>query len=426
MMQAMEGGSGYRALLRVPGYPALISAVLLSRLANSMSQVGVVIYLLQTTHSTVISGAGAAAQLVPGILTGPFVGAWLDRAPSRVRIVVATQFARCALLVGVVACGDVLHPPVGLILLLLACLGATFPVPTVGFRSLVPIAVPRPLWNQANAADSVTFDTAFIIGPALAGITVTFLGAAQAIALQAVATGIAGLVALMVREPHGRVLETEPPLEAVVAGLRAVMSHVQLRATVALMLVSGLGYGCFTIGLPLWATGTLHRSPGVAGWMWAAASAGSVIGGLLYGWRRPRGSDTNHVVLFTALFGLPLLGVPLVGSLAGGLACMFISGFFSAPFIIAMFSIRQESVGSRLHGRIFAITVSVNAAGTPLGAFLAGIVVPHVGVHKLLFGAGLGQLLAAAVAAYLLRGETDLRRGAAKLRPRRAPARPDA
>ena len=46
---------GYRALLRVPGYPSLITAVFLSRMANSMSQVGVVIYLLDATHSALVA-----------------------------------------------------------------------------------------------------------------------------------------------------------------------------------------------------------------------------------------------------------------------------------------------------------------------------------------------------------------------------------
>jgi MFS family permease len=405
-MGGTGGSQGYRGLLRVPSYPALISSVALARLANSMSQVGVVIYLLDATHSAAIAGAGAAAQLLPGILTGPFVGAWLDRTHARVRGIVATQLLRAMLLFAVVACGQ-LHPPAAVLLLLLAGLGVTFPIPNVGFRSLIPVAVPRHLWDQANAADSVSYDSAFVIGPALAGATVTLVGAGWAIVLQGLATLAAGAVASRVREPSGRTIETEPPLEAAVAGLRAVISHRQLRATVALMVVSGIGYGCFTIGLPLWARETLHMSPGVAGWMWAAASVGSIIGGLTYGWRPPPGSHARHVVVFTALFGLPLLLVPLVSSLWAGIACMFVSGLCSAPFIIAMFAIRQGAVDSRLHGRIFAITVSINAAGTPAGAFLAGLAVGHIGVHRLLFGAGLGQLLASAVAAYLFRTDRE-------------------
>src|SRR4029079_10258629 len=141
-MGDMGGSQGYRGLLRVPSYPALISSVALARLANSMSQVGVVIYLLDAPHSAASAGAGAAAQLLPGILTGPFVGAWLDRTHARVRGIVATQALRAALLFAIRARGELLHPPAAVLLVLLAGLGATFPIPTVGFRSLIPVAVP--------------------------------------------------------------------------------------------------------------------------------------------------------------------------------------------------------------------------------------------------------------------------------------------
>jgi predicted MFS family arabinose efflux permease len=51
---------------------------------------------------------------------------------------------------------------------------------------------------------------------------------------------------------------------------------------------------------------------------------------------------------------------------------------------------------------VFAITVSINAAGVPAGAFLAGLIVGPVGVHRLLYGAGLAQPIAAALAAGIL------------------------
>jgi MFS family permease len=110
-MGDMGGSQGYRGLLRVRAYPALISAVALAGLANSMSQVGVVIYLLDATHSAAIAGAGAAAQLLPGILTGPFVGAWLDRTHARVRGIVATQLLRALLLFASPAAGCCTRPP---------------------------------------------------------------------------------------------------------------------------------------------------------------------------------------------------------------------------------------------------------------------------------------------------------------------------
>ena len=310
--------------------------------------------------------------------------------------------ARAAILAAVIALGELAGAPVVAELILLAGLGVTFPVPTVGFRSLVPVLVPRRLWDPANAADSITFDAAFVAGPALAGLAVTLVGAAFAIGLQAAATLVAGIAAARVPEPKSRPRTDEPPLAAILTGVRTVAGHPELRSTVVLMVVSGAGLGCLTIGLPLWAKEGLHASPGTAGWMWAALSVGSIIGGLGYGWRRPPGSDARHVVAFTALYGIPLIAVPLAGSVPVLMAAMFAAGLFSAPFIIAMFGIRQRSVEPHLHGRVFAITVSINAAGVPAGAFLAGLIVGPLGVHRLLYGAGLAQPIAAALAAGLL------------------------
>src|SRR5207245_9808791 len=102
---------GYRELLRVPTYSWLVSALFLSRLANAMSQVAVVIYLLERTGSPAVTGIGAAAQLLPAIATGPLVGAWLDRVPSRTGLVAATQTVRGLLLVTLVAVGELVHAP---------------------------------------------------------------------------------------------------------------------------------------------------------------------------------------------------------------------------------------------------------------------------------------------------------------------------
>jgi predicted MFS family arabinose efflux permease len=112
------------------------------------------------------------------------------------------------------------------------------------------------------------------------------------------------------------------------------------------------------------------------------------------------------VVSFIALAGLPLLVVPFVGSLALGMACMFAAGLFTAPAIISMFAIRQTAVPPELHGRTFAITVSVNVAGSPVGASLAGLLVGRLGVHAILFAAGAAQLAAAGLAATILAAGT--------------------
>ena len=164
--------AGYRELWRVPTYPWLLTAVFLARLANAMSQVAVVIYLLDRTHSPALAGAGAAAQLVPGVLVGPLAGAWLDRTQHRRRLIVSAQLVRAALLAGrgrgrrarVAGAGGLPRA---------ACRhGAARSHLTPGFRALVPLLVPRRLWDQSNAADR-SRSTPPTSWSALAGATVT-------------------------------------------------------------------------------------------------------------------------------------------------------------------------------------------------------------------------------------------------------------
>ena len=192
-------------------------------------------------------------------------------------------------------------------------------------------------------------------------------------------------------------------MAAILTGVRTVAGHAELRSTVVLMVVSGAGLGCLTIGLPLWAQDGLHASPGAAGWMWAALSVGSIIGGVAYGWRRPPGSDARHVVAVHRALRHP----------AHGGAARRLRGRRSWSRCSRPASSRRRSssrcsgsasasVEPYLHGRVFAITVSINAAGVPAGAFLAGLIVGPVGVHHLLYGAGLAQPLAAGLAAALM------------------------
>jgi hypothetical protein len=103
-------------------------------------------------------------QLIPAVATGPLIGAWLDRVEARRPLIVWTQLVRAA------RCWP----------WSLSASWAIRPRPThraagrpqadlpaaQSSRALVPVIVPRRLWDPANALDSISYDTAFVIGGA--------------------------------------------------------------------------------------------------------------------------------------------------------------------------------------------------------------------------------------------------------------------
>ena len=72
-----------RALRESRGYPQFFAAATVARLADEMFAVGVVLLILERTHSPTLAGITVAAATLPSVLSGPVIGAWLDRAGRR-------------------------------------------------------------------------------------------------------------------------------------------------------------------------------------------------------------------------------------------------------------------------------------------------------------------------------------------------------
>src|SRR5450759_5307459 len=83
--------ASFRRLLRRPRYPGFVLTVSLSRTSSAMFNTAGVLLVLARTGSAPLAGLTAAATVVPGELTGPVLGAWLDVVNRRRLLVVLDQ-----------------------------------------------------------------------------------------------------------------------------------------------------------------------------------------------------------------------------------------------------------------------------------------------------------------------------------------------
>jgi MFS family permease len=87
-------------LWRTPGLAVLFTASTTARLANEAARVAVVLLVLDRTGSPALAGALVAALTLPSLVTGPLLGAWLDRTRHRRTAFVANQVLLPCVLVG--------------------------------------------------------------------------------------------------------------------------------------------------------------------------------------------------------------------------------------------------------------------------------------------------------------------------------------
>ena len=376
-----------------PGWPAFFLAATLARLASEMFPVAVVLLVLDRTGSAALAGAAVAATTLPSVVTGPVLGAWLDRTAHRGAALASNQVVLGASLLAILAAAG--RAPDWALLLLAALAGLTAPLATGGFTSMIPSLVPERLLPRANALEASSFNTAAIAGPALAGAVAAGPGPAAAVALEA---GLAGLALLAIaRLP--RVAPVSSRADASMAatirqGLRHLAGTPVLRGVTVATTVALGGLGLLTLALPFLAE-RLGAGQAGAGYLWAALEAGGMAGALA-GARLLAGWPPQRVVLAgLALLGLLMAAWPLAPSFPVALLLVALAGVLEGPAFAATFATRQRWSPVDLRGQIFTTAASLKMGAFAVGAALAGPAVERLGVGGALVVADAVHVLAA-------------------------------
>ncbi len=388
----------YRALLAVPSMGRVLLGMQVARIGQSMVNVALILFTLTVYHSAPLAGLVAVALALPGILFSPIAGALLDR-HGRMRLVILDYLvAAIALgLLAILSGADRL--PAWLLLTIAAVSSLTAPLSTAGLRSLFPVIVPRRLWERANAADSVGYVLATVIGPPMAGIIVEVWGPAQALAVICGVFVVAVIVLLGVPEPRLAVVSTGRLWLDAWAGLVYTWRNKTLRGLGVTFSTLNLVWGVTTIVIPLIVLQRLHGGPALVGLIFAVQGLGGVISSMLAGRIDTRGRELPLMLvpMLAAAVFLALL-LPDAGLLPVILA-MALFGVVNGPVDVAMFTLRQRRTDPAWMGRAFAVSMSFNYLGFPIGTGIAGLVanVSLDGAIGIAIGASILAALAAVV-----------------------------
>ena len=388
----------YRALLAVPSMGRVLLGMQVARIGQSMVNVALILFTLTVFHSAPLAGLVAVALALPGILFSPVAGALLDR-HGRMRLVIL-DYLMAAIALGLLAIlSGADRLPAWLLLTIAAVSSLTAPLSTAGLRSLFPVIVPRRLWERANAADSVGYVLATVIGPPIAGIIVQVWGPAQALAVICGVFVVAVVVLLGVPEPRLAVVSTGRLWLDAWAGLVYTWRNRTLRGLGVTFSTLNLVWGVTTIVIPLIVLQRLHGGPALVGLIFAVQGLGGVISSMLAGRIDTRGREVRLMLVpMLAAGGFLALLLPDAGLLPVVLA-MALFGLVNGPVDVAMFTLRQRRTDPAWMGRAFAVSMSFNYLGFPIGTGIAGLVanVSLDGAIAIAIGASILAALAAVV-----------------------------
>ena len=345
-------------------------SLLLGRIAGQMLTVSLVLFVLSRYHSPQLAGAAAFLLTFPGLLLSPIAGALLDRY-GRARLVTVDYAIGAAALVLMAGLSLAHALPAPVLLAICGVASLTAPLSAAGARSLFPTIVPVRLWPRANALDSTTHVVASLIGAPAGGVLVALAGGEWALAATAVLFACSAVAMLSVRDPGARRSEGDVLRDAW-AGLVYVVRNPTIRGIALTLSSFSAGWGCLAIAVPVLLLGRLHQGPATVGYLWGLMGAAGIVSALLTGRIRMAGRERLLMVASVLACGVAMAALPLAGSVIVVAVAMFAIGFVNGPFDVALFTLRQRRTDPARFGRVFAVSMSLNMVGGPIGSAAAG------------------------------------------------------
>jgi len=353
-----------------------------------------------THHDASALGIVIGLQFAPLLLLLPWTGSAADRLDQR-KLLMATQAAMgvLALVLGVLTITGVVqlwHVYVlaflsGSALALDAPVRQTFVAEMVGDEDL----------PNAVALNSMSFNSAQMIGPAVAGLLIAGVGIGWAFLLNGLS-----FAAVLISMYFFRRSELRPNPRAhrtaggFLEGLRYVWKRPDLGAILLMLFLIGTFGFNFPIFISTMAVNVFHTDARGFGLLSSLMAVGTLAGSLFAASRMK--PSMSSLLAGAAVFGLGCGLAALAPGYWWFAAALMIIGAAALTFVNGTNSMMQLSTEPAMRGRVMALRVSIALGGTPIGAPIVGWVANHFGPRwSLALGAG-AAFTAALVAAYVL------------------------
>ncbi len=332
--------------------------------------------VLTLTGSPFVLGVAAAARSIPVLILVVPAGIVADRFDRR-KIVVATSVAS-TIASGVLAVLTIAGTiDISTVLVIAIVLGISNAFEMPARQSYVSELIGKRDLANAIALNSLLFNGARVVGPAVAGILVALVGPGWAFGINALSFIPVIIGLLMISRVHVprlgiaartavpeaiRYLRGEPRVASLLALLAAQTIFASGQFILGPALAQDLGQGAEGLGVLL-----------------SAAGAGAVVGGLRLAATVNRAERWRVLLLAGVALAAGLVGIGMTRSYPVTLLCLVVTGWGTVTFNASSNTLIQTIVPDRLRGRMMSLYTLVLLGLMPVGGLLMGALATRFG-----------------------------------------------
>ncbi|HWB51152.1 MAG TPA: MFS transporter [Stellaceae bacterium] len=333
------------------------------------------------THSGAWLGIMSMAEFLPVMFVAPLAGVMADR-HDRVSIIRITQLIACgqAILLAILVSTGLIS--IYLLFALVMLLGINQGIAQPARLALIPTLVDRAALPSALAINSIVFNSARFIGPAIAGLLIAHVGIGTSFAVNALSYVAFQVSLANLRDiPPLPVREAQNALRASLEAFFYASRHPGIAPMLLLFCVTTIGTRGFVELFPGFADNVFHRGPQGLAMLTSTVGLGAIFGGSWMLIRSQINGLTTIVLANTLVMSLAIIAFTATDNFTLALPCVFIAGAAMVVTGIGAQTLIQASTDRAMAGRVMALYGMIFRAGPALGAVLTGTASVHFGLR---------------------------------------------
>jgi MFS family permease len=368
---------------------ALVLAETISVLGTRMTYLALPWFVLVTTGSPGKMSLVLAAEILPMAILGIPSGTVVQKLGSRTTMLIA-DFARAPILASIPLLYSARALSFGLLLGIVALLGCFMPPYFASQRTILPELVGEDERRMSQANSSIEGGTAVaaLVGPALAGALIPFIGAPNVLYVDA-ATYLVAFMLILAFVPRRKTVAAAVQ-HGVLAGIRFLLHDKLLAPMAATVVVFGFLSAGMSAGLPVYAYDEFDGSSWIAGLFYTALGAGALVGSLVAVFAVRKVAPLRLAAFGILAFAVPLWVLPFLPPWPVVFVALFTATFFTPLVNGPTIAVLTTRTPVDLRAKVMAAVISVNTIAAPLGFLIAGQVLEQWGVVPLFTAVVLG------------------------------------
>jgi len=317
-------------------------------------------------------------QFTPMLIFSLFAGVAIDKF-SKKHILIFTQSASLVItliLALLVWSGKVEYWH---ILIMATILGVVNTIDMPARQSLIIELVGKEDLMNAIALNSMVFNVARIIGPALAGLVMGYAGIAVCFFINAISFGavVISLFFMKLVPVKKKIRNNSSVIDEIKDGLKYIYNNDTLLYTLLVMAIVGTFAPNFNVLVPVFASEILKQNEAGFGILMSCMGFGSFVGAMFLAALSKSGPKKFILYIVPFIVGLLLIGTGFTSVFIMTGIFLAINGFFFISFTSSANTTLQLSSSNEYRGRVMSVYTLVFAGSTPLGNLYAGLLTEH-------------------------------------------------